>query len=96
MWPAQPRAAAIAYGSLAQEHLVVYRHNIASRSVYPNAYFPTAPFVIRVLEIAPAPGGRKILVIERVDNGGRWEDGSVGQLPVYRSMISFVDEIEDP
>ena len=96
MWPAQSRAAVIAYRSLAQEYLVTYRHNLASRSVYPNAYFPTTPFVVRVLEVAAAPRGRTILVIERVDNGGAWADGSTGQLPVFRSMLSHVDEVEDP
>jgi hypothetical protein len=95
MWAAQYRAAAI-HRSLAREHLVVYRHNLSARSAYPNAYFPTTPFVIQVLEIAPATRGRTILVIERVDNNGTWADGSTGQLPVFRSMITFVDEIEDP
>jgi hypothetical protein len=91
MWPALSRAAAIAYRSLAH-HVVKYRHNLES----PMRYFPAGPFVISIVEIAPTTRGRRILVIQRVDNNGVWEDGSTGKLPVLASNLHFVEDMESP
>ena len=91
MWPALSRAAVIAYRGLAH-HVVTYRHNLES----PMRYFPTGPFVISIVEIAPTTRGRRILVIQRVDNNGIWEDGSTGKLPVLASNLHFVEDMESP
>ena len=38
----------------------------------------------------------RMLVIRRVDNAGRWENGSIGPLPVFDTLLSEVDDIESP
>ena len=56
---------------------------------------PLTPFTVHVYQAHQTVKGR-ILVIRRVDNAGRWENGSIGPLPVFDTLLSEVDDVESP
>jgi hypothetical protein len=73
------------------EYAVLYRHRLGRA----NSYFPLTPFTVHVDQAHQTIKGR-MLVIRRVDNAGRWENGSIGPLPVFDTLLSEVDDIESP